>query len=146
MAPRMAAAERFLLGHEDGLIRALQEEIERLSSALQFERAATVRDQLSFCESFLRRQAFVRSFTFGALVVSEARPPKESVHYLFDHGRLIGHARCAIPEEWERGADLSRPGAPEPRWLLFERALVVFAWLRSGQSRKSLRILREDQS
>jgi excinuclease ABC subunit C len=145
-APRAAAAERFLLGHDDGLIRSLQEETERLASNLQFERAATVRDQLCFCERFLRRQAFVRLFTFGALVVSEVLSPRESEHYLFDRGRLVDHASCAIPEAWESSASWTDLGPSEPQWLLFERALVVYAWLSADSSRKSVRVLREDRS
>lgn len=141
--PRAAAAERFLLGYDDGLISSLQEETERLASRLQFERAATVRDQLSFCEAFLRRQAFVRSFTFGALIVSEIHSPGKSEHFLFDRGRLVDRASRGIPETWERSVVQIDPGSPEPRWLLFERALVVYTWLNTASSRKSFRILRE---
>jgi excinuclease UvrABC nuclease subunit len=143
-APRVAAAERFLLGYDEGLIRSLQEETERLASNLQFERAAAVRDQLSFCERFLRRQAFVRSFTFGALIVSEALSPGKSDHYLFDRGRLVDHASSEIPETWKSGAVGIDARAEEPRWLLFERALVVYTWLNTGSGRKHVRILRED--
>jgi excinuclease ABC subunit C len=145
-APSAAAAARFLLGYDDGLIRSLQEETERLASNLQFERAATVRDQLCFCERFLRRQAFVRLFTFGALVVSEVLSPRESEHYLFDHGRLVDHASCAIPEAWESSDSRTDLGPSELPWLLFERALVVYAWLNAGSSRKSVRVLRENRS
>ncbi len=143
--PRAAAAERFLRGHDDGLVPALREEIERLASNLEFERAATVRDQLSFCERFVRRQAFVRSFTFGALVVSESQPPK-SENYLFDRGRLIARSRRGVPESW--AGMVARPdlGPPEPQWLLFERALVVYTWLNTGSSRKGVRILTGDGS
>jgi excinuclease UvrABC nuclease subunit len=145
-SPSAAAAERFLLGYDDGLVRSLREETERLASNLQFERAATVRDQLFFCERFLRRQAFVRRFTFGALLVSEAQSPQKSEHYLFDRGRLVDHASSAIPEEWECSAPRTDLGPSEPQWLLFERALVVSAWLSVGSSRKSVRVLREDRS
>ena len=143
---RPHAAERFLLGYDDGLIRSLQEEIERLASSLQFERAATVRDQLSFCERFLRRQAFVRSFAFGTLVVSEAQPPRGSEHYLFDRGQLVDHANCGIPERWENRSAGTDLGPPETRWLLFERALVVYSWLNTGSSRKGAQILRETEA
>ncbi len=142
--PRPAAAERFLLGYDDGLIHSLQEETRRLASNLQFERAATVRDQLSFCERFLRRQAFVRSFTFGALIVSEVQSPGQSEHHLFHRGRLVDHASCGVPETWESSADRIDLVSPEPQWLLFERALVVYAWLNTGSSRKSVQILRGD--
>jgi hypothetical protein len=145
-APSADAAKRFLLGHDDGLIRSLREETERLASNLQFERAATVRDQLRFCERFLRRQSFVRLFTFGVLALSEVLSPRESEHYLFDRGRLVDHARCAIPEAWESGASRTDLGPSEPQWLLFERALVVYAWLSADSSRKSVRVLREDRS
>jgi excinuclease UvrABC nuclease subunit len=145
MAPQAAAAERFLLGHDDGLIPALREEIERLASNLEFERAATVRDQLSFCESFLRRQAFVLAFTFGALVVSESRP-QGSEHYLFEHGRLVARASRGVPESWAGKVARAGFGPPEPRWLLFERALVVYTWLNSGSGRKGVRILTGDGS
>ena len=142
--PCAAAAERFLLGYDDGLIRTLQEETERLASSLQFERAATVRDQLSFCQRFLRRQAFVRLFTFGAIIVSEVHSPSKSEHYLFDRGRLVDQASCGIPKNWESSAGRTDLGPPEPRWLLFERALVLYAWLRTGSSRKRLQVLRGD--
>jgi excinuclease UvrABC nuclease subunit len=144
--PSAAAAERFLLGYDDGLIRSLQEEIERMALDLQFERAATLRDQLFFCERFLRRQAFVRLFTFGALVLSEVRPPRESEHYLFERGRLVDRVSSAIPEEWQSCPSRTDLGPSEPRWLLFERALVVSAWLSVDASRKSVRVLREDRS
>lgn len=143
-AARLAAAERFLMGYDDGLTRSLREETERLASNLQFERAATVRDQLFFCERFLRRQAFVRSFTFGALIVSEVRSPGKSEHHLFDRGRLIGHAGGRVPEAWENTAAWIDLGSPEPRWLVFERALVVYAWINTGSGRKSVQVLRGD--
>jgi len=144
--PLAAAAERFLRGYDDGLIRSLQEEIERLASSLQFERAATLRDQLTFCERFLPRQAFVRSFTFGTLILSEGQSPRESEHYLFEHGQLVDRARCEIPQTWERGVARNDLASLEPQWLLFERALVVYTWLSTGSSRKSVRVLKEDRS
>ena len=144
--PRASAAERFLSGYDDGLVSSLRQETERLASCLQFERAAAVRDQASFCRRFLRRQAFVRWFTLGTLVLSERRSPRGGEHYLFDHGRLLDHSRCGIPEEWRRASAGADPGPPEPRWLLSERALVVYAWLRTGSNRKSLQILREGGS
>ena len=145
-APCAAAAERFLLGYDDGLIRSLREETERLASNLQFERAATVRDRLSFCERFLRRQAFVRSFTYGTLIASEVPAAGKSEHYLFDRGRLVDHATGQAPERWTCLDARAGPCSPEPRWLLFERALVVYAWLNTAPSRKTVRILKADQS
>ncbi len=139
--PHAAAAERFLLGYDDGLLSSLKEETARLASELQFERAATVRDQLSFCERFLRRQAFVRSFIFGTLIVSEKKP-RRSDHYLFDRGRLVDHSNRGVPETWLAARPDSEP--PEPRWVLSERSLVVYAWLRTDASHKDVRILRED--
>jgi excinuclease ABC subunit C len=144
-APDAAAAERFLLGHDDGLTAALREEIERLAATLAFERAARIRDQLSFCESFLRRQAFVRSFTFGTLVVSESRPPK-SDHYLFERGRLAARSDRGFPQSWTGKVGCPDPDPPEPPWLLFERALVVYTWLNTGSSRKGVQILAADGS
>ena len=143
---RPQAADRFLLGYDDGLIGSLQEEIERLASGLQFERAATVRDQLSFCESFLRRQAFVRTFALGTLLVSEALPPQGSEHYLFDRGRLVDHASGGIPETWQNEPARTDLEPPEPQWLLFERALVLYSWLNTGSRRKSVQILGETEA
>jgi excinuclease ABC subunit C len=139
-----AAAERFLQGYDDGLIRSLREETERLASSLQFERAATVRDQLAFCERFLRRQAFVRSFASGALVVSDTRSSGSIDSYLFHRGRLVEHASGGIPDTWESIAVGIDPGPSEPTWLVSERALVVYAWLNTGSVRKSVRILGGD--
>ncbi len=144
-APDAAGAERFLLGHDDGLTVALREEIKRLAADLEFERAARIRDQLSFCGSFLRRQAFVRSFTIGTLVVSESRPPKIE-HYLFERGRLVARSNRVVPEWWAGKAGCPDPGPPEPQWLLFERALVVYTWLNTGSSRKSVWIPGADGS
>jgi excinuclease UvrABC nuclease subunit len=144
-AARPAAAERFLLGYDDGLTRSLREEIGRLTTGLQFERAAKARDQLSFCERFLRRQAFVRSFAFGTLVVSEALSPRNSDHFLFDRGQLVDHANGGIPERWANRTRID-PGRPELLWVLSERALVVYSWLNTGSSRKSVQILGEAEA
>jgi excinuclease UvrABC nuclease subunit len=144
--PRPDAAERFLLGYDDGLTHSLQEEIGRLASSLQFERAATVRDQLSFCESYLLRQAFVRSFAFGTLLVSEVLPARGSEHYLFVRGKLVDHASRSIPESWKNGSARPELGPPEPQWLLFERALVVYSWLHTSPRRKGALVLRETEA
>jgi len=145
-APCAAAAERFLKGFDDGLLQRLQDELQMSATNLQFERAATLRDQLSFCRRFLRRQAFVRAFSSGTLVVTEVRSPSESDHYLFNRGQLVEHSTCGVPERWECEAIPPDDGQQEPPWLLFERALVVYTWLRTGARRKNVRIPGEPET
>jgi excinuclease ABC subunit C len=136
-------ADRFLMGHDDGLTEGLETQIRRLAAELQFERAAAVRDQLSFCRRFLRRQAFVRSFVGERLLVSERRSQRDCDHYLFAAGRLADHVRGAVPASWTRGGTAE---PVEPDWLLFERALVVYGWLNSRPAGKSVRVLPRNGS
>jgi len=144
--PEAAAAVRFLQGYDDGIIWSLQEQTRRRASELQFERAAKTRDEVVFCQRFLRRQAFTRAFSLGILIVSEAESPNEGLHYLFVNGRLADRARGGIPECWK--SDSARPvnGAEEPQWMRSERALVVYAWLSANSRRRSVQILGEHGS
>jgi excinuclease ABC subunit C len=57
----VAHAERFLRGEADQVIAALQEQMMRLADALEFERAAEVRNQISALSRVLHRQSVDQS-------------------------------------------------------------------------------------
>ena len=57
----VADAERFLLGEADAVVENLQQRMMTLSSALEFERAATVRDQIHALSRVLHQQSMDES-------------------------------------------------------------------------------------
>ena len=111
----------FLAGDGSWVETRLVEQMEAAAAALEFERAAEVREQLAFCRRFADRQRFLSQFQHGRVLVNE---DSSGLVYSFERGRLrsLGHGKCelALPPE------LSEP-VGDPRFLL-DRANVVYTW------------------
>lgn len=121
----------FLSGDEGWITDALQREMAELSAALDYEKAAELKELLSFCERFCRRQRFIHQFTTETLVISELGG--HNVEYRFRRGDLVE----AVPAEGSPAACLAVPGEllqplTDRRWVL-DRANVTYSWLNQNQ-------------
>jgi excinuclease ABC subunit C len=134
----------FLRGNTDDGVRMLQNQIAESAKSLDFERAAKLRDQMMFCERFMRRQEFYDQFRTKNLLIKLAGP--STTMYLFHKGNLVDFFRdhppedgflevCARPRE-----GIEEPGT-EPDWILRERANVVYAWLQTKGPQKAYRFI-----
>lgn len=84
--------EHFLEGHTDEVMRALREQIEAAAQALQFERAAVLRDRLLALQQVTEKQRIVTTAALDQDVIALARDETNACVEVFfvRHGRLLG--------------------------------------------------------
>jgi excinuclease ABC subunit C len=83
---------QFLSGRTEPIVSRLQSEMHQASSDLQFERAATLRDQIQAIEKVVERQKVVSSDYIDSDVIAMARDDGEACVQVFfiRAGKLIG--------------------------------------------------------
>lgn len=138
--------ERFLQGKEEGLVVQLRQEMADASEALEFERAARLRDQIGAIEQLLQRQKVLQDETLDQDVIAVVKDERgAAVQMLYIRGgKLIGQRQFMLD-----GSGDVAPGeavgefvkqyyaeAPEiPREILLpleiEERKVVQSWLRT---------------
>lgn len=82
----------FLEGQTETVLRAIREEIEAAASALQFERAALLRDRLLALQQVTERQRIVSTAALDQDIIALARDEGNACVEVFfvRHGRLLG--------------------------------------------------------
>jgi excinuclease ABC subunit C len=83
----------FLSGHSEGIVTRLQQDMEKASEELRFEKAAAVRDQLKAIQSIIERQKIVFATDYlDSDVLAMARSDGEACVQIFfiRGGKLIG--------------------------------------------------------
>src|SRR5256714_9060791 len=110
---RVALAKAFLDGSDDGPINMLRTEMERLSEALQFERAAVYRDKLERLEA-LRAQ-------FGRL-----RFAVENLSFVYTVPGHEGEDKVYLIRRGVVRAELSKPRSSKDRRAVEERGHGTF--------------------
>jgi excinuclease ABC subunit C len=141
---------RFLEGKTDQVARDLRREMEAASEALNFERAATLRDRIVAIEKISERQQVLRSVDEDQDVIAFAREDGSAVvQVLFVRGGKLVNAEPFTLQGAEDESDQallasfitqfydSAPNVP-PTLLLadhVEEPLIIAAWLekKSGQ-------------
>lgn len=118
----VSAVRAFLEGDATGVVATLAAKMDEASAALQFERAALLRDRLEFCGRFATRQRFFRQFREGRLVVRDAAA---GLIFDFDQG-TIARASARTGELVHVPPELVHPPA-DPRAFL-DRANILYAW------------------
>ncbi len=118
---------RFLNGEVEWIADRLEGTMASLADAREYEKAAAVREELSFCENFTTRQRFIHQFTTRNLELREAG--EEQVVYRFERGNLVSSsvAASAIPRDPAVPARLAEPVTDEK--FLLDRANLVYTWL-----------------
>lgn len=83
---------RFLQGRTDPIVSRLEQEMERASEALEYERAGTIRDQLVAIEKVVEGQKVVTQDKLDTDVIAFARDERDACIQIFfvRRGKLIG--------------------------------------------------------
>ncbi|MEB3328222.1 MAG: excinuclease ABC subunit UvrC, partial [Candidatus Sericytochromatia bacterium] len=99
---------QFLQGRHDGIVARLRREMAEAAEALDFERAAALRDQLAAVEAFRQRQKVVGDPEDDQDAVGLALDAQRAVFQLFQvrRGKVIGRLAYVLPAEGEAPADL----------------------------------------
>ncbi len=84
--------QRFLEGHTEEVERTLREQIAAAADALQFERAAALRDRLLALQQVTERQRIVTTAALDQDIIALARDESSACVEVFfvRHGRLLG--------------------------------------------------------
>lgn len=126
----------FLEGDGACLDEGLHSQIARCSEKREFEKAADLKGQLSFCRRFCQRQRFINEFKTGRLSIHEEGHPAWSYH--FERGNLIEAAQTV--DGARRVAGIPGPLIEEQtdeRFLL-DRANLVYVWVNANQGQLRL--------
>ncbi len=83
---------RFLQGHTDPIVSRLEQEMEKSSEALEYERAGIIRDQLIAIEKVVEGQKVVSQDKLDTDVIAFARDERDACVQIFfvRRGKLIG--------------------------------------------------------
>jgi excinuclease ABC subunit C len=153
----------FLAGHSEGIIERLQNEMEKASDEMRFEKAAALRDQLKAMQSIIERQKIV----FGADykdsdVIAMARTDGEACVQIFfiRGGKLIGReyfilegtedtSDNEVMAEFVKQFYTEAAAIPEQVMLPqeIEERIIISQWLRSkrGGEKVELFVPKEGQ-
>jgi excinuclease ABC subunit C len=153
----------FLGGHTEEIVARLQVDMREAAEALNFERAATKRDQLRAIDNVVKRQKVVFASDYAdSDVVAMARADKEACVQVFfiRGGKLIGREYFLLegPEDTPDAEVMSgflqqfydqAPNVPEQVLLPheIEEAGVIHQWLKTKRGGKKVELLipREGQ-
>lgn len=141
----------FLSGHSDAIIRQLRDEMNAAAEALQFERAAALRDRLKALERVVERQKVVLPADVNQDVIAFAQEKGDTcVQVLFIRGgRLIGREHFLLEGADETAAaeilrqfvlQFYENAAQLPEEVLLPEeaaeAALLEEWLRSKRGKK----------
>lgn len=124
---------RFLGGREDEIVARLGPAMASRARRLDFENAAAIRDRITFCRNFCRRQRFVERFKTGVIVVQERDP---ACFHLFLRG--VHHERADSVTGIElaslaAGIERVESGRFEDVRFVTDRAHIVYGWLKAAR-------------
>ena len=106
---------KFLAGEESQVLTIIQNKMTACSRKNLYEEAIKHRENLNFCERYLERQRFISRFAKFDLDIDSP-----------EYGKFYFRRGAFLEDEFEGGF---LAGA-QP-WLLFDRAMVVYTWLRT---------------
>ncbi|MGD8622090.1 MAG: excinuclease ABC subunit UvrC [Anaerolineales bacterium] len=146
---------RFLQGHTDPIVKRLRDEMEHASKALEFERAAAIRDQLIAIEKVVEDQKIVTQDKVDSDVIAFARDEHNACVQVFfiRGGKLIGREYFVLDGATETDdRELVEAFVKQfysdatfvPSRLLLpmeiEEARIIEAWLKSKRDGKKVRL------
>lgn len=146
---------KFLEGRTEPVVSRLSSEMEKAAKSLQYERAATIRDQLQSIEKVVERQKVVNSDQTDSDVIALARSDREACVQVFfiRSGKLIGREYFVLEgtEEENDSEILSEfvkqfysQAAFVPEKVLLphelDEAQIISQWLNSRKSGEKVEI------
>lgn len=83
---------RFMEGHQDEVVRQIEQEMQRAAQALEFEKAARLRDQLQSIHSLNARQkvSFEKPYHLDVVVTVVEAKPNLVLVFKIRRGRIVG--------------------------------------------------------
>ncbi len=139
----------FLSGHSEGIITRLQEDMQKASDEMRFEKAAALRDQLKAIQSIIERQKIVFASDYkDSDVLAMARTDGEACVQIFfiRGGKLIGReyfilegtedtADTEVMSEFIKQFYTEAANIPQqvmlPQEIEIEESKIIAQWLRS---------------
>ncbi len=147
---------QFLLGRTENIVARLQSQMTKAAEELQYEKAATVRDQLQAIDSIVERQKVISSEYVDSDVIAMARSEREACVQVFfiRGGKLIGREYFllegtaespdpSVMAEFIKQFYDQSPLVP-PQVLLpheLEEAQIIQQWLRNKSSSGQVELL-----
>lgn len=130
----------FLRGNCNNVILNLDDRIRNSAQKLDFERAATLRDQITFCRRFLERQDFYNKFRTKDLLIREEGTIWNL--YLFQRGNLIKSFKGNLTDDkflnmHKISNDSVSSAEREPDCHFLDKANVVYSWLKNRRTKKT---------
>lgn len=118
---------RFLAGDATEIRVRLDELIQQKSAVLEFEKAAELKANIAFVNSFCKRQRFIRRFQSESFIIHESEPTAAT--HLFIKGRY--HLVAAPERIGELIQELQQENSdtPEDHRFVTDRANLVYRWL-----------------
>ncbi len=147
---------RFLQGETESVVKRLREDMDRASTAMAYERAAALRDQLQAIDKVVEGQKIVSQERIDSDVIAFARDEDSACVQVFfvRHGKLIGReyfvlegTRQAEDREVVEGfvKQFYTEAAFIPERVLLpteiEEARIVEEWLRQRRGRPEVQLL-----
>ena len=137
----------FLGGHSEGIVRRLEEDMQKASDEMRFEKAAAVRDQLKAIHSIIERQRIVFATDYiDSDVLAMARTDGEACVQVFfiRGGKLIGREYFILEGTEDTGdsevleqfiTQFYTEAANVPQQVMLpqelEEARIISQWIRS---------------
>ena len=159
----IADLQDFLNGQSDPIVKRLENEMQKASEELRFEKAAAVRDQLKAIQAIVERQKIVFNTDYlDSDVIAMARADGEACVQIFfiRNGKLIGReyfilegteetTDTEVMEQFVKQFYTEAANVPEQVMLPqeIEEAKIIGQWLRSrrGGEKVELFVPREGQ-
>ena len=159
----IADLQSFLNGQSDPIVKRLENEMQKASEELRFEKAAAVRDQLKAIQTIIERQKIVFNTDYlDSDVIAMAREDGEACVQIFfiRNGKLIGReyfilegteetSDTEVMEQFVKQFYTEAANVPEQVMLPeeIEEAKIIGQWLRSrrGGEKVELFVPREGQ-
>lgn len=156
----------FLSGHSEEIVTRLQNEMQKASEEMRFEKAAALRDQLKAMQVIIERQKIVFATDYlDSDVLAMARTDGEACVQIFfiRGGKLIGReyfilegtedtADTEVMAEFVKQFYIEAANIPEqvmlPQEIELEEARIISQWLRSKRGGKKMEFFvpKEGQS
>jgi len=156
--------ESFLNGKSDPIVKRLENEMQKASEELRYEKAAAVRDQLKGIQTIIERQKIVFNTDYlDSDVIAMARADGEACVQIFfvRGGKMIGReyfilegteetSDTEVMEQFVKQFYTEAASVPEQLMLPqeIEEAKIIGQWLRSkrGGKKVEIRVPRRGQS
>ncbi len=146
---------RFLEGHTDPILKRLEQDMERASASMDYERAAAIRDQLTAIEKVVEGQKVVSNDRLDSDVIAFARDERNACVQVFfiRRGKMIGREYFVLDGTSEANDEevvrafvkqFYANSATLPQRLLLpleiEEAAIIESWLNRRSADRKVKI------